>query len=72
MLNLKEREERKKTIGASEIYKLLNFDNVGCQELWELKVGIRDYEEIENDSIDAGNILEEDGLNYYANLINAN
>lgn len=66
MLNLKEREERKKTIGASEIYKLLNFDNVECQELWELKVGIRDYEEIENDSIEAGNILEEDGLNYYA------
>jgi hypothetical protein len=66
MLNLEEREERKKTIGASEIYKLLNFDSVDCQELWELKIGLRDYEELNNDSIDAGNILEEDGLNYYA------
>lgn len=66
MLNLEEREERKKTIGASEIHKLLNFDSTECQELWELKIGLRDYEELSNDSIDAGNILEEDGLMYYS------
>lgn len=66
MLNLEQREERKKTIGASEIYKLLNFDTDECQNLWELKIGLQDYEELNNDSIDAGNILEEDGLNYYA------
>lgn len=70
MLNLEEREERKKTIGASEIYKLLNFDSQECQKLWELKIGLRDYENLDNDSIDAGNILEEDGLNYYANSNN--
>ncbi len=70
MLNLEEREERKKTIGASEIYKLLNFDSEECQKLWELKIGLRDYENLDNDSIDAGNILEEDGLNYYANSNN--
>lgn len=65
MLNIQEREERKKTIGASEIHKLLNFDSIECQELWELKIGLRDYEDLNNDSLDAGNILEEDGLKYY-------
>lgn len=67
MLSPSEREERRKQLGASEIYKILNFDTQECQQLWELKVSIRDYEEIDNDAIDAGNILEEDGLNYYAN-----
>lgn len=66
MLSREEREERKKQIGASEVYKLLNFDNQDCQQLWELKVGLRDYEDINSDAITAGNILEEDGLNYYA------
>lgn len=66
MLTFQEREERKKTIGASEIYKLLNFDNQDLQDLWEQKIGLQDYKEIDNDSIDAGNILEEDGLDFYA------
>ena len=40
MLSNKEREERRKQIGASEIYKLLNFDTQDCQSLWELKIGL--------------------------------
>lgn len=65
MLSLEEREERRHQLGASEIYKTLNFDTQECQQLWELKVGIRDYEEIDNDAIDAGNILEEPCLDYF-------
>lgn len=65
MLSLEEREERRKQIGASEIYKLLNFDNQDCQDLWELKIGLQDYQELDNDAITAGNILEEDCLKYY-------
>lgn len=67
MLSLEQREERKKVIGASEIHKLLNFDTEELQNLWELKIGLVDYKELNNDSIDAGNILEDDGLDYYAN-----
>ncbi len=65
MLSLKEREERKSQLGASEIYKILNFDSEDCQQLWALKVGLRDYEELDNDAITAGNILEEDCLKFY-------
>lgn len=65
MLSTNEREERRKQLGASEIYKILNFDTQECQQLWELKVRLRDYDNLDNDAIDAGNILEEDGLNYY-------
>ena len=65
MLSNKEMEERKKQIGASEIYKLLNFDNQDCQDLWELKIGLQNYQELNNDAITAGNILEEDCLRYY-------
>ena len=68
MLSLEERETRRQQLGASEIYKLLNFDNEDCQALWELKIGLRDYEELDNDAIDAGNILEEDCLNYYSKV----
>ena len=67
MLSLEERETRRKQIGASEIYKLLNFDNQDCQDLWELKIGLQDYQELDNDAIIAGNILEEDCLKYYEN-----
>lgn len=65
MLSAKEREERKHQIGASEIYILLNFDSQTCQNLWELKVGLQDYQEFSNSAIDCGNILEEDCLKYY-------
>lgn len=65
MLSAKEREERKHQIGASEIYILLNFDSQTCQNLWELKVGLQDYQEVSNSAIDCGNILEEDCLKYY-------
>lgn len=66
MITLKEREERKKVIGASEIHKLLNFDTQELQDLWELKIGLKQQQELENDSIEAGNILEEEGLNYFS------
>lgn len=65
MLSLEEREERRNQLGASEIHKILNFDNQVCQDLWELKIGLQDYEAIENDAITSGNILEEDCLKYY-------
>lgn len=65
MLSIEEREERKKQVGASEIHKLLNFDTNECQDLWELKLSLQEYIELENDSITAGNILEEDCLDYY-------
>lgn len=65
MLSVSEREERRKQLGASEIYKVLNFDNQDIQGLWELKIGLIDYDELDNDAITAGNILEEDCLNYY-------
>ncbi len=65
MLSLEEREERRHQLGASEIHKILNFDTQECQQLWELKVGIRNYEELDNDAIDAGNILEEPCLDYF-------
>lgn len=66
MITIEEKKERLKTVGASETYKLFNFDTEQAQALWELKMGLIDYEEIDNDSITAGNILEEDCLNYYA------
>ena len=65
MLSLGEREERRNQLGASEIYKILNFDSQVCQDLWELKVGLQEYEEIDNDAITSGNILEEVCLKYY-------
>lgn len=65
MLSLKEREERRNQLGASEIHKILNFDSQVCQDLWELKIGLQDYEELDNDAITSGNILEEDCLKYY-------
>lgn len=65
MLSIEEREERKTQIGASEVYKLFNFDSQDAQDLWELKIGIQDYQEIDNDAIMAGNILEEECLKYY-------
>lgn len=65
MLSLEEREERKHQIGASEIYKLLNFDNQDCQDLWELKLGLQEYNEIDNEAIDSGIILEEECLKFY-------
>ena len=43
----------------------MNFDSQECQDLWELKVGLQEYQEIDNDAIISGNILEEDCLRYY-------
>lgn len=66
MLSLEEREERRKQIGASEIHILLNFDTETAQDLFELKIGLQDYVELENDAVIAGNILEEQCLEFYA------
>lgn len=65
MLSLEEREIRRKQLGASEIHKILNFDSQAAQDLWELKLGLQAYEELDNDAITSGNILEEDCLKYY-------
>lgn len=65
MLSIEEREIRRKQIGASEVYKLFNFDSQDAQDLWELKIGLQDYQDIDNDAIMAGNILEEECLKYY-------
>lgn len=70
MLSLEEREIRRKQLGASEIYKILNFDSQDAQDLWELKIGLQDYQEIDNDAITAGNILEEDCLKYFEKVNN--
>lgn len=70
MLSLEEREIRRKQLGASEIYKILNFDSQTAQDLWELKLGLQDYEELGNDAITCGNILEEDCLRYYEKINN--
>lgn len=70
MLSLEEREIRRKQLGASEVYKLFNFDSQEAQDLWELKVGLQDYQELDSDAITAGNILEEECLKYYANTHN--
>ena len=70
MLSLEEREIRRKQLGASEIHKILNFDSQTAQDLWELKLGLQDYEELGNDAITCGNILEEDCLRYYEKINN--
>lgn len=69
MITNKEMLERKNTIGASEVHKLYNFDTLTCQKLWEEKVGLVEREELTGDSIDAGNILEEQCLDFYENKI---
>ena len=66
MLSAEEREIRKKQVGASEIYKLLNFDTEAVQDLFDQKVGLQPFPELDNDAIIAGNILEEQCLEYYA------
>lgn len=70
MISLEEREIRRKQLGASEIYKVLNFDSQTAQDLWELKLGLQDYEELDNDAVTSGNILEEDCLKYYEKVNN--
>lgn len=59
MLSKEQREERKTQVGASEVYKLFNFNNKTAIDLWELKCGFIEDTDFTNDSIEAGNILEE-------------
>lgn len=65
MLSQSEREIRKRQLGASEIHKILNFDSQECQDMWELKIGLQDYQDLDSDAILAGNILEEECLRYF-------
>lgn len=65
MLNSEERELRKLQVGASEVYKLFNFDNQTLQSLFKQKIGVEDVPELDNEYIRAGNILEEDCIKFY-------
>ncbi|WP_290772503.1 YqaJ viral recombinase family protein [Anaerofustis sp.] len=65
MLNKEEREERRHQLGASEIYKISNFNSLQCQVLWEEKIGISEQKEIDNKHVRAGNILEQPCLDFY-------
>ena len=65
MLNSEERELRKSQVGASEVYKLFNFDNQTLQSLFKQKIGVEDVPEFDNEYIRAGNILEEDCIKFY-------
>jgi len=65
MLTEKQREERRSQLGASEVYKIMNFDNLTAKNLWKEKIGLIEVEEFENDSMMAGNLLEEDCLKYF-------
>ena len=65
MLNSEERELRKKQVGASEVYKLFNFDNQTLQSLYNQKIGVEESVEIDNEYVRAGNILEEDCIKFY-------
>lgn len=65
MLNSEERKLRKKQVGASEVYKLFNFDNQTLQSLYNQKIGVEESVEIDNEYVRAGNILEEDCIKFY-------
>lgn len=65
MLNSEERELRKSQVGASEVYKLFNFDSQTLQSLFLQKIGIEEVPELDNEAIRAGNILEEDCIMFY-------
>ena len=49
MLNSEERELRKSQVGASEVYKLFNFDNQTLQSLFKQKIGVEDVPELDNE-----------------------
>ena len=65
MLNELERNERLNQLGASDMHKLFNFNNKGAQDLWKEKLGLITRDELNTKSVSAGNLLEEDCLNYY-------
>lgn len=65
MINERERKERKKQIGASEIYLLNNFDTKGAINLFNIKTGKEEQKEILNKYVIAGDLLEEDCLKAY-------
>ena len=65
MINERERKERKKQIGASEIYLLNNFDTKGAINLFNIKTGKKEQKEILNKYVIAGDLLEEDCLKAY-------
>lgn len=65
MLTQEQREARKNTLGASEIHKIMNFDNKGAQDLWKEKVGLLERKRFENQYTIFGNLTEEDCLRFY-------
>lgn len=70
MITIQEMNDRRKTIGASEVHFLRNFDTLTAQQLWEEKMGLITHQELEGDSIESGNILEEQCLDFYEQKIN--
>lgn len=65
MLNEQERELRKTQVGASDVAKLFNFNNKTLQDLYAEKKGAV-KEDFTNQSMTAGNILEQICLEYFA------
>lgn len=64
MLTPEEWEQRKQQVGASDVPKLFNFDNLGAKRLWRQKVGLEEIVQFENQYTIAGNITEEPCLQY--------
>jgi len=65
MLNSEERLLRKKQLGASEIHKIMNFDNKGALDLWKLKLGLIEDNDFSNIYTTIGNLTEEDTLKFF-------
>lgn len=65
MLNSEERLLRNKQLGASEIHKIMNFDNKGALDLWKLKLGLIEDDEFSNIYTTIGNLTEEDTLRFF-------
>ena len=65
MLSSEERELRRTQVGASDVSKIMNFDNKSALNLWNEKVEDTEYEEFSNKYITFGNLTEEDCLRDY-------
>lgn len=65
MLSNEEREIRRTQVGASDVPKIMNFDNKSALNLWNEKVGDTEYEELSNKYITFGNLTEEGCLRDY-------
>lgn len=70
MLDAKGWEERKTQLGASEVYKIFNFNNKGAKDLWREKIGELEREQFSNIYTIAGSIIEDEALKFYFNSNN--